>query len=437
MFIIPSNNAGASIGAGLGQGLGSGLSALAEMKLGQLHRAQQQNEWAQGYKAMIPGISDAQAHQLAQADPKVQVAYIKQMLQGPERQQFNETLQNIFGAEEPTQEAYGLQQEPTGLVQKQQLPQLSPLTSKPTESIFEEGMIPGSGLKMNKLYPQETEEPYRKIPEKIEVAPVKEKGSFKINPRLPIEKQVKLAELKMKMDKHLSVEKEKLFKKNDPLIKQLSEENESSRNSDMRLGAIERLTKEGKISDFGRFNAMIEGIHIPFVGKLDFTPWMNADEQTVDKLSKDFLRDISKIFKGRVLQSEIENFMKTVPSLLQSDEGRLKVIHNIKLFNKAAKIKYDAMRDILKENKMVPPRYLEMEIEERTKKQMQEIEKKFVEGNDKEIKEAAELARKRQMAQPKGFIKGALNMVTNPPRNLSELGTMLDSLGGRMYTPKV
>lgn len=74
---------------------------------------------------------------------------------------------------------------------------------------------------------------------------------------------------------------------------------------------------------------------------------------------------------------EIEQFQKTIPSLSQSPEGRKRVIANLEYLANAKVAHRDSIREILKENKNIPPYELEILADEKTSKKMDSLYKKF------------------------------------------------------------
>ena len=73
---------------------------------------------------------------------------------------------------------------------------------------------------------------------------------------------------------------------------------------------------------------------------------------------------MSEIFGNRILATEVDNYLQTIPSLLQSGNGRARVINNYKMFNEAKHLKAKASREIIKENNGVVPPDLELMTEE-------------------------------------------------------------------------
>jgi hypothetical protein len=102
------------------------------------------------------------------------------------------------------------------------------------------------------------------------------------------------------------------------------------------------------------------------------------DLEEFEKLSAEFIKDAKGIFGSRITDADLSAFMKTVPTLSQTDAGKLRIIKNLKSFNKAASLRADALKKIIKENDGHRPADIELQVEERIKPQLDKISKEFV-----------------------------------------------------------
>lgn len=90
----------------------------------------------------------------------------------------------------------------------------------------------------------------------------------------------------------------------------------------------------------------------------------NPDAEQFDKLSQELMKGISGTYGNRILQSEVQNFMRSIPTLLSSPEGRVRLIDQWNILNEGKKIYYDAYKEVKKENpKRLPPDMHERVIE--------------------------------------------------------------------------
>jgi hypothetical protein len=141
----------------------------------------------------------------------------------------------------------------------------------------------------------------------------------------------------------------------------------------MELARLRELNRAGKLPSGGKWALMKK------VG-LDIPALLSADAQEFEKISTGFMKNMKDMFGARILQTEVDNFLKTIPSLMQTPEGRERVISNMESIADAAKIRFDIMRELKKENGGRRPRDMEELIEERASKQLDELAEQFKGG---------------------------------------------------------
>lgn len=168
--------------------------------------------------------------------------------------------------------------------------------------------------------------------------------------------------------------KEQAFKLTKDTRKEITKGAKGARENLARLGRMEKLVNEGKLTN-PVYNQILKGIG------LDVPILKNASSQEFDKLTVDFLRGAREIFGARVTNFEVENFLKAIPSLSQSEGGKRRVIRNLELMNQGAEVRSDVMREIIKENGGIPPLDLEEKIEERAAPKLDELSSQFLSGD--------------------------------------------------------
>lgn len=115
----------------------------------------------------------------------------------------------------------------------------------------------------------------------------------------------------------------------------------------LRFDRLEELNEGGKLTAPG-MASFLDAFGIP-LGVLN-----NPDSEEFDKLSKDLLKGVSSFFPGRINIVEVENFLKTIPTLMNSEDGRRRVINNLKALYSPTKIRYDVARELTKGKKRLP-----------------------------------------------------------------------------------
>lgn len=121
------------------------------------------------------------------------------------------------------------------------------------------------------------------------------------------------------------------------------------------LQRIEQLDRTGKV----------QGLSGELLSKVGLGRLRSAETQELEKLTVGFLTNLKNVFGARPTQYDVQQYLKGLPTLVQSREGRAAVIKNLRVFNEAAKLRGQALRDILKDNKNKLPGDLELQIEDR------------------------------------------------------------------------
>lgn len=143
---------------------------------------------------------------------------------------------------------------------------------------------------------------------------------------------------------------------------------------DMRIDRMNAIDKNGNVSAPAMIK-VLDAFGLP-IGILS-----NPDTEEFRKLEAEFARDVSSVFPGgKITNFELQTFMRAVPSLLNSPEGRQAVYRNRKLLNEAKRIKYDEYKRIIKENGGKKPPNLGLLLDERTSEKMLDLEDRFVSG---------------------------------------------------------
>lgn len=91
----------------------------------------------------------------------------------------------------------------------------------------------------------------------------------------------------------------------------------------------------------------------------------NPQSEEFDKLSNTLSREVSKIFRGRILQSEFENFLKQIPTLQNSKQGRDRIIELMRIMNSPQIEEQKMMKKIISENGGKTPMNIEDEVADR------------------------------------------------------------------------
>ena len=178
------------------------------------------------------------------------------------------------------------------------------------------------------------------------------------------------------------------------LATNIEEAYQAAREENIRLDRMQELSDKGSLSTPLMGTALNKmGLPISILG--------NPDNEEYAKIEADFVRGVSKVFPGgKISDYEVRAFMKTIPSLMNTPEGRAAIIKNRRLLNEASKLKYDAYKEVLKENGGRKPRNMGLLIEEKIGSRMAEIEDEFRTGMSEQV---AKFQQPIRMISPKGY----------------------------------
>ena len=180
-----------------------------------------------------------------------------------------------------------------------------------------------------------------------------------------------------------------LIKEEKPLFEQESSKIEARRTADIQTDIVKdhnsslaentRLNRQQALSDKGDLSTgpMIKTLNV--LG-IPLAVLNNPDTEEFSKLEADYVRDVSQIFTGQIRVFEIQAYLKTIPSLMNSKDGRDAIIRNRRTLNEMKNIRFDAMKDIIKENGGKRPEQLDLLIEERTRDKQADLSDQFREG---------------------------------------------------------
>lgn len=137
-------------------------------------------------------------------------------------------------------------------------------------------------------------------------------------------------------------------------------------------GARDNLNALRRIEELDR-RGNVQGLSGELLKKVGLGRFRSADTHELEKLSVGMLSNLKNIFGARPTNLDVKLYMESIPSLLQSPEGRQRIIRNLKAANQAAGLRADTLREILKENNNRVPENLELEIENRIGPQLDRL----------------------------------------------------------------
>jgi len=188
--------------------------------------------------------------------------------------------------------------------------------------------------------------------------------------KLSADQAAKLAQLQLQKQQTATKERTTAFKETQKLRQEVLQKKQSADENIKRLDRMEDLLGTGKLTN-PIYKGLLEkaGIDIPAL--------MNPESQEFEKLSFDLTAGMAKDFGNRINIAEFKTFLRRVPSLSQSDEGKKRVIENFKNISIMPNImRHKAMQEVLRENQGVPPLDLAEQIEEKVGPQLSQLAEK-------------------------------------------------------------
>ena len=163
------------------------------------------------------------------------------------------------------------------------------------------------------------------------------------------------------------------YKSNEKYLNDLTEGLQATQQMDMRLDQMASL----KDLPTPALAATMESLGIPI-------SLFSADAETAEKLSIDLTKNITQFYGNRILQSEFQAFLRSIPSLKNTSEGRKRIIDNMKRFNDLKRLEYNTARamelDYESKNKSLPHSFRRQVLDEMAPV-AERMAKEFAEAN--------------------------------------------------------
>jgi hypothetical protein len=376
-----------SFGGRLGSAVGSGLGGLLENLVQRKAQQVQQNQRALGYEKSF-GLAPDQAKILSQQPEEFQQIALKSLIDAQQIQQFQREIN-------PDQ--YGTQSLGSLGMQQPQQPSLENAMQQGLSTAPQDAIQMALQKGLPKLLQQEQQLGKAAVlpQERPVIAPVKKEEAPKgrtikdIISNKPLSPQLaaKAEELKMRRELHkekLSAQEQReASKETHETYVDTNKKAQGAKESNMRLDRIEHLLDKGKVQDNIFIRSLDTLSDIKYVGKVFDVigkAITNTDTQEFKKLSTDFIRDAKQFFGNRLTEQEALVYLQTVPSLSQTNEGKRRIIRNMRIFNETALLKKKAMDDIIKKNGGKRPPNLDILIEDQIGDKLDQLATKFKEG---------------------------------------------------------
>jgi len=230
------------------------------------------------------------------------------------------------------------------------------------------------------------------------------------------EKQAsEIAKMRQKEAHYDRKERAEAFKQTKAERKEFIDKAKAGKQNLQDLNRLEELEKEGLASPGYTEFLKNSGFDIPTL--------QGASTEEFNKIAANFIKNARTYFGSRISNFELESFLKTIPNLSQSPEGRKRVISNLKSIARLEVEAGKAAREIIDKHKGIPPLDLMERVEKKLDKKADKLAKKFKEDLAKSVPE-----RQNPLATVAQSLLGSV--VGAPGKLLGGIGSALSKLGG-------
>ncbi len=180
----------------------------------------------------------------------------------------------------------------------------------------------------------------------------------------------------------------------------------SMRNIKQAIGEMKKLNDSGKLLS----PLYLKGLKL--FGLDDVSALKNPESEQYQKLETQFFGPAKDIFGGRVTNYEFGNFVKSIPTLMNSAEGRRRIFNDFLILEKAANLEADILQDVMKEQKFKNPEQLQAEVRKRLDPKLDNLYEKMSFSSQQEV-ETLEQARARGAKRIEDIATGKI-LTLNP-----------------------
>jgi len=461
---------GSALGAGMGSGLAGGISSLIDMKLKRLQDEQKVKSLEESLKPLVSPEKAALYAQLGKDDPKVLGALLQQDFDAPGRQAYQQARfgqEGLPGIAEPEQTQAPMQPaqpqleqpvppeqlaqqavapaEPAGVAPAPQKPRVIP--KKPAQKFTMADKLRREIAQMKTALPNVGAKYFDRLANEISN---KEAMLTKLvvneqrekNAERRFERQQDLAQQKhdLQKEKHMAnlsaqdrkekrLEQEKIDKKNEPALDKIRSKAEAALMDKARFAEMEEINNEGDLGS-NAFNIFVDALEHGLFGLgVNLTSLQTADAQAMKKLSKDFIKNVKETLgTSRITQAEVQLYLSTIPNLMQSPEGRARVIKTNQLMNEIPIIKNRIANDMIEKNNGEIPKNFKGKLFQNMEPYLKKLESQIKGVND-EVKKNMAVQKKEKVGLGKDLEK-AFDQIATPGQKEAPQGKAPETLLG-------
>ena len=355
------------------EGFNRGLQQLVQMKLSKLQQRHDMGNIQKAFQAF--GIPAEKAQAFASLPPEMQKQFIDSgllsSLQGPSAEQ--QPMEQSSSMQQALQQSVPEEKDSTGqLMRSMGMMPTSPIDQAAQNAVW--GKQGAQNLTQQVAPQQQQVQQQEQVQQQAQPRVAQQKPGALLTSK---ERAAQIKEQR-EMDKETRKEQHLINKEVGPAHKELLKDYKGAIEDDRRLGRLKELVEQDKLSH-PRWHSLLNTVeHGVFGLGINLHSLESPQSQEFDKISKEFLKNAKNIFGARITDNDVRVFLKMVPDLSQSKEGKLAVIHNMQLYNEGVKARFKASQQLIKENGGRLPFDYEDRIEELAGPQLDAIAQRFV-----------------------------------------------------------
>lgn len=375
---------GTGIGKGLDDTVGTSIRSLLQSKLKEIESERMYDRLGKSYEQMgLPNEfarlpERAQAALLNELSPMILNNITSGRANGAQGVQGMDALAQLLQSPQARQQS-PMQQDMQSPMQQQPMQENVPL-NKSTQPSMQQQVMQQQGMPLTK-----TQQAQRRQDELLRRQDQREiEREERKDLRLRQKEERDKAQFAEKEERKESWEAQKMYKDD---YKTVTDAASTARNQNKDLDRMMKLIDKNNLNSraataiadrvkegFG-FKVAGQFIGIPGIN-LDFL-YKTPDTEEFEKLSANFIRGAKDIFGARITNADLEAYNKMIPTMMQSDEGKKRIIQSFMVANKGILARYDAAQEILRENKGIFPKNFNYQLEERVAPKLDAIIEEF------------------------------------------------------------
>src|SRR5208337_4299468 len=195
--------------------------------------------------------------------------------------------------------------------------------------------------------------------------------------KIGLQKQKSTTQEKQFETKEQRIKQHHIDKETLPFFNETTKAAKGATDTNPVLTRMQELLNKGNLPN-PTFYSLSNKVGSPF--GLNVSALIHADAEEFEKLTNEFLKNAKEIFGSRLTNYDVSTFLKGIPTLSQSKEGKQRIINNLQTVNEAALLRSQAMDKIITENNNERPRNLSSLVEKQVGPQLDQLAEMFAQG---------------------------------------------------------